>query len=864
VTGKQVTGLRAAWVAVLLILPVITAGCAASGLYKQGTRSAAAGDWDAAVLAFAKASATNPESGRYKISLIKAKQKASIVHFDKARKYLATGQLDLAIGELQATTVLDQTNEYAQVELEKALIEWQKRRSERKKTEMELMKERARQDQGVPRLNPASNIPIILKFKEEERGQIYEALSKASGINFLYDTRLDLKKEVSLDLTNVTFEDAMNTLMLMNKHFFKVIDENTILIAEDTQQKRREIEDEVIKTFYLSNAEVKDVQTLLRTLLDARKIVQNTQLNAITIRDTPNRVAIAEKIVAANDKSKAELLIDVELLEVSRTVSKTLGINLSSQRYSVGFTGGDALPLNNLGLLRQLGNYAIGPIPSVTLDFLKSDSGTRTIAKPQLRVTEGEKANLHIGDSVPIPTTSFNAGFGGGAGGGVGQAVPITSFTYQEVGIVIEIEPRVHHNNEVSLNLNVEVSQLGEQVSTGQGQSAPAINTRQIGTVIRLRDGETNLLAGLIRDDGSEGRSGFPGLVDVPFLRRIFSSQTETHRETDLILTLTPHIIRIPDIRDEDMAPLFIGTRNNPHLRGSATSPFGPDPFGPKIDEISTESAAGGADGAVPGENSNNSSGEANGGENSGPSAAGANSASSPGEAPAENGPVTLSMETLKDMRAQERAEAAVEAAEFGQDVDEPESVAVAAETTGKPKPLSRSPTKVNPRTGRRMIMEEEVAKPKTPTEPPRSLDPAPSPLAISLAPARLTVAGGGGFAFNIMVTKAADLRQVNLIIKYDPAVAEFDRGLEGVLMRADGAGTTFSARKTSAGTLVVELKRVSPGRGATGSGSIAAIRFRPIGAGRTLVNISDAKAVDGKGRPIPVLPKGADVTISQ
>ncbi len=802
-------------VLLILLLPALIAGCGAAKIHRQGVKKAAMGDWDGAVLDFAKASAMHPESVRYKMSLVRAKQRASNDHFDKAKKYLQAGQLDLGIAELQQTTVLDPTNEHARVELEKALIEWQKRRSTKVKTELELAKERAKAKLGVPRLDPASNIPIILKFEETELSKIYEALSKASGINFLYDDRLDLKKKVSIDLTNVTFESAMNTLMLMNKHFFKVIDEHTILIAEDSQQKRREIEDEVIKTFYLSNADVKDVQTLLRTLLDARKIVQNPQLNAITIRDTPNTVAIAEKIVESNDKSKAELIIDVELMEINRTVSQTLGINLSSQRYSLGYTGGETVPLNNLGLLRQLGNWTIGPIPSVTLDFLKSDSGTRSIAKPQLRVTEGEKANLHIGDSVPIPTTTFNTT------GTIGTSVvPITSFTYQEVGIVIEIEPRVHHNNEVSLNLNVEVSQLGEQVSTGQNQTAPSINTRQISSVIRLKDGETNLLAGMISDDGTEGRSGFPGLIDTPILGRIFSSSTSTRRSKDLVLTLTPHIIRIPDIREEDMVPLFIGTRNNPHLRGEETSAFGPNPFaapeGMEEEEPEDEFGFADEDREAP------------------PDAEGAE----PEEAAAEQPP---------------------EGASGAEQPPEPVEVTVPA---GRREAPPGGPTGPGPL----ISPEEEIEElPGTaPGRPPAPAGPAPSPLTVALAPARLTVAGGGGFAFNVMVQKASGLQEITLSIKYDPAVAEFDRGLEGVLMRADGTATRFVAQEEAKGTVRLELKRLGGQRGATGSGSIAALRFRPVNPGRTLVNIVSAVALAPNGSPIPVNPSGADVTVSQ
>ena len=812
-------------------LIVLTMACAASGAYREAERSAELGDWDRAVLSYAKASSMKPKSERYLIALRESRLKASRIHFEKSKRYLASSQLELGIGELQQTTYLDPTNQFAATELEKALIEWQRQRDEsNRKTDLEVMKDRAKNDRGVPKLNPASNIPIMLKFQQTEVGKVYEALSKASGINFLYDSKLDLKKKIDIDLTNVSFEDAMNTLMLINKHFFKVIDENTLLLAEDSQQKRREIEDEVIKTFFLSNADVKDVQTLLRTLLDARKIVQNNQLNAITIRDTPNRVAIAQKIIEANDKSKAELVIDVELMEISRTVSQTLGINLTPQRYTVAFTGPTNLPLNNLGLLKQVGSYSLGPIPQVTIDFLKSDSSTKVVAKPELRVTEGEKANLHLGDSVPIPTTTFNTL----STGTVGQTAPITSFTYQEVGIVIEIEPRVHHNKEVTLKLNVEVSQLGDQVSTGSGQTAPAINTRQINTVIRLKDGETNLLAGLIRDDGSEGRSGYPGLIDIPGIRRIFSSQTSTHRETDLILTLTPHIIRIPDIREEDLEALFIGTEGNPHLRGKGTSAFGPNPFAAKEGDGQEEEET----------------------------------AEEEEEPPAGKDEATPAK--AEDKRSPDAKKPPEEKS--------PEAPRPAPPAPGiQPKPSAKKAppedTFLNSDLGPEDVVEEETPEevaapqPSAPATPPPAPPPSEAviaPVTVALAPGRLTVAGGGGFAFNIMVAGATDLQSFGIVLKYDPAVAEFDQGLEGIFMRADGAATTFSAQKVADGTVNVEVKRSGAPHGVSGSGSVAAIRFKPVAPGRTLINVIRATAMDASGRPIPANPSGADVTVSQ
>ena len=287
---------------------------------------------------------------------------------------------------------------------------------------------------------------------------------------------------------------------------------------------------------------------LLRSLLQSRQIAENSDLNSVTIKDTPAKIAIAERIIKANDKSKGEVIIDVELIEINRTVTKILGIDLSDKRLALTFQGGGAsVPLNNLDILRQTGNWTVGVIPSVILDFLKSDSQTKLIAKPQLRVSEGEEASILIGDRVPIPTTTFNTSNTIGS-----SVVPLTSFTYQNVGITVRVTPRVHHNKEVTLQVEVEISQLTGEIETSAGQRQPIIGTRTIQTVIRLRDGETNMLAGLIQHQGSDAISGVAGLMNIPGVRRVFSGSNISSTETEIIMTLTPRIVRIPDITEDD------------------------------------------------------------------------------------------------------------------------------------------------------------------------------------------------------------------------------------------------------------------------------------------------------------------------
>jgi general secretion pathway protein D len=580
--------------ACLLLTLFLTAACASTGAFHEGERFAEAENWDQAVLSFSKAVAQDPGNTQYKVSLARARLRASQQHFERGKNYLAAGQLEPAMAELQQTVFLDPNNQYAADELGKAIKEYQKRKGE-EPSDIEKMKEKARMAGRVtPRLNPKSNIPIVLKFKEETAKKVYDALSKASGINFMYDERVDLNRKVNIDLVDVNFAKALDNLMAQNKHFYKIWDENTILIADDNQQKHKEYDDLVIQTFYLSNADVKDVQVLLRSLLDARQIAQNDRLNAITIRDTPDRVQVAQKIIEANDKAKAELVIDVQLLEFDRTLLTTLGIDLtgptggSGKSLTVNYTGGTSVPLNNLSLLNNLGSYSVGPIPSVLMNFLLSDAGAKVIAKPQLRVSEGEKASVKIGDRIPIPTTTFNTSSTVGT-----TVVPITSFTYQNVGINIDLEPRVHHNKEVTLKLKVELSNLAGTVSAGGGVTQPIIGTREIETQIRLKDGETNLLAGLIRQEERTSLSGIPGISQMPILKHLFGSTEKTVTQNDIVLTLTPHIIRIPDITLVDLEPLWIGTDQDVGLRGaSRTSPFGA-PFEPDGSEQEVSPTAG-------------------------------------------------------------------------------------------------------------------------------------------------------------------------------------------------------------------------------------------------------------------------------
>ncbi|HXU45792.1 MAG TPA: hypothetical protein VN783_09710 [Thermoanaerobaculia bacterium] len=555
----------------LLVSVALAAGCSSYRTYREAEIAAQLGRWDDAVVAYMKALENDPANVAYRADLLRAKIRASQDHFRKGREFKSAGILDRALIELQQAVQLDPTNQYAQAELEGVRRAIAAQNHETPTIEELKAKSRGTRPQP-PELNPRSNQAISLDFPQPVSiFDIYRALAKAYGINVLFDPNLK-DQDIAIQLKDVTAKDALEVLMRSAGHFYKVLDNETVLIAADTPQNRRTYEDLVIQTFFLSNTQVKDMTTILRSLIDARKLAVNEQLNAIILRDTVDKVKVAEKIIEANDKSKAEVVVDVELLQVNTGRLRELGTALSTssitQTLDLGGTATSTpkLHLSDLQYLNQ-SNWVL-TLPNFVYNFIKSNSDAQLLAKPQLRISEGEKASLVIGDRVPIPLTQFSAQTPGTNGGLI--TAPITSFQYQDVGIRLDIEPRVHHNGEVTLKIKVEVSDISREIQAAGGQSQPVIGTRTIDTTIRLKDGETNFLAGLLRSDEKSSESGVPGLSEIPVLGRLFSNKKSDNSRTDVILTLTPHIIRNAEITADDLLPIWVGTEANISFRGGS------------------------------------------------------------------------------------------------------------------------------------------------------------------------------------------------------------------------------------------------------------------------------------------------------
>jgi general secretion pathway protein D len=597
-----------------LLISLTLLSCASYNAYQKAQTAEEAKDWDAAVMQYERALEINPDNRQFKTGLDRARRESSRAHFERGKSYRAaadksTGNdqlrlAQMAASEFQITVKLDTTNQFAAVELVKAveLINTINRASS-ERVSIDEIKKRAQSaitKAQPPQLNPASNDPISLTFSRDTPVKdIYRALGNAFGINVLFDQAVK-DDRITIELRDVTAQAALERVMQAANHFYKVLDEKTIIVVPDNPQARRDYEDLVIRTFYLSNGDAEQVTNVVRTMIEARNVFPLKALNAITIRDTADKVRIAEKIIQANDKAKAEVVVQVELVQLDLNRIRDIGLSISGFRNGTTvsssaiatptnpdgspFTGGKLNEIAKvIGSFNDLRNNVTFSIPTATYSLLKTYGNSELLANPELRISEGEKATLHIGQRIPVPVTTFS-GLGTGTGTGAGNQLttPYTSFQYQDVGIKVEMEPRVHHNREVTLKLTVEVSNQGASVEFA-GQEQPTFATRTITSTIRLKDGETNFLAGLIQSNKIRSATKTPLLGDIPLIGRLFTDEHTEQSRTDLVLTMTPHIIRIPDITDEDLAPMWVGTGNNLTFRGVSprieSQNGGADPF---------------------------------------------------------------------------------------------------------------------------------------------------------------------------------------------------------------------------------------------------------------------------------------------
>ncbi|HXT49364.1 MAG TPA: secretin and TonB N-terminal domain-containing protein, partial [Gemmatimonadaceae bacterium] len=565
----------------VMLVAVLAGGCAAGTAFRHGQEAARVADWDSAVTYYTKAVQEDPDSVEYKIHLQRAQEEASRVHIEKAVELEKKDQLEGALVEYRRALQLDASNRTAAAkvsELEQKVRE--RLEAARPKPRIAELQAQAQRLNQPPLLNPASREPLRISFNNSSLRDILNVIGATTGINVTFDQQF-VDKPYTVNLEGVTIEEALQQVLTANGYYYKVINPRTILIIPDQPAKHTQYDELVVRVFYISHADATELAQIVNTIMRIPQlplppmVMPNKAANTITVRATAPVVEVIDRIIRANDKPRAEVVLDVEILEVDRERIKRYGINLSSYSLNLIFSpelappnvaGGEvsAPPPFNLNTISQgvsTADFYLG-VPTAIVNFLESDSHSRTLAKPQLRGTEGQKMTLNLGQQVPVISTVFGAAAAGGF-----ATIPQSSYNYKDVGVNMDITPRVTYEGEVILELSLENSSIGQNVDVA-GQSIPSFNSRKVSTHLRLREGESNLLAGLIGEDERKAIQGLPGLIHVPGFKQLASGNDIDIKNTDIVMLITPHIVRTHELTSTDLGSIYIGTQQNVGLGG--------------------------------------------------------------------------------------------------------------------------------------------------------------------------------------------------------------------------------------------------------------------------------------------------------
>jgi general secretion pathway protein D len=569
---------------VLAILPAIADK--AKNLYEKGQDAEARENYEAAYDLYKQAFDLKPKDLRYKSSFERMRFKAAATIVHRGQKLREDGKLQEAVVEFQKAAQIDPSLFIAQQELKRTLqmINDAANPPPQAAGPPSNIEKRIKDAGGPVELAPISSVPITVKLTEDSK-VIYQTIGQLAGINVLFDPDYTSRR-IKVELNGVTLEEALEITALESKTFWRPVTGNTIFVAQDNPAKRKELEQSVLKTFYLGNlsqpTELQDVVNAIRAVLDVQRVQQLLSQNALVVRGTPDQIALAEKLVDDLDKARPEVIVDIAVLQVSKDKSRTLGlspptsatvtlqsnINTSTPTTTTtgttttttGGTSGTGLELNTLGSLNAT-DFQV-TIPSANLSAVMGDTDTKMLQNPQVRALDNQKATLKIGERVPVATGSFQPGIGGV---GINPLVN-TQFQYLDVGVNIDVTPHVHSDREITLKITMEISSVVGQSSIG-GISQPIIGQKKIEHEIRLKDGESSLIGGILDDSQTKSLSGIPGLAQIPILRYLFGQVTQDHSQDETVFAITPHIIRGTMVSELNQRALDIGTANVVELR---------------------------------------------------------------------------------------------------------------------------------------------------------------------------------------------------------------------------------------------------------------------------------------------------------
>jgi general secretion pathway protein D len=570
------------WASFLLSvgMGLLVAGCPKGKTdFNQGKKAETLQDYDAALTYYQKAAKADPYNANYKIKLNQLRFEAGELHVKQGLDLRKKGDLQAAVLEFQRAQTVDPSSPIAEQELNKTVeMIAEKNRAAEAAAEPPSDSSGPPLAAMPPEIKPLSRSPINLKMSNDAK-IVFDTIGKLAGLTVVYDPDFPARR-ITAELTNVTLEQALDIVSLESKAFWKPVTENIIFVVPDQPQKRRDYEEQVVKTLYLSNTvqpqDLTEVVTGLRQLLDLKRIQQLNSQNAIIVRDTPDKLLIAEKMIRDIDKAKPEVVVQVEVLQARTDRLRDLGI-LPGQQASITInpnastTTSGTTTTNNITLdtLRHLNakDYSV-TLPSITANAVLTDTYTRIIQNPEIRSVDGQTAKLKVGDRIPVATGSFQAGVGVGSTAGAGFVNPLvnTQFTYLDVGVNVDITPRVHPNHEVSLKVVIEVSSQTGTATIG-GIQQPIISQRKIEHDIRLKEGEVSILGGLFERTDSNTVNGWPGLAKVPFVKYFTSDNKTDHQDNEVLIVLTPRIVRMPEWTKANLRSLYSGSETNVQVK---------------------------------------------------------------------------------------------------------------------------------------------------------------------------------------------------------------------------------------------------------------------------------------------------------
>ncbi|MHB1397589.1 MAG: secretin N-terminal domain-containing protein [Trichloromonadaceae bacterium] len=584
-------------IVVSALLLVAVAGCTASPAFRAGEDFYRLGRYDEAVKEYSEALAKQPDRHEFRLRLLSAKEKASQAHFDRGRKFAEQDRLTEASTAFRLALELTPALQAAQNELNKVeqlqqaqkLVDeadgfYRARRFQQAKSNLQQalqirpndqraleLLEKVRQKPVVTmdgfELEITSDKPITLKFKDANIRDVFNILSKLSGVNFIFDEDMRTQN-VTVFLEEGTFPQALELLLKMNSLGKKVLNSKNIIIYPRTKDKDKKYDDQVIQTFYLSNIDAKKAVNMLRTMLQLRKIYVHEELNALVVRDTPDTIKLAQQILESADRADSEVVFDLELIEVNHSDRLDFGPKLSSYAISAGLgqvtttttgTGGTTVSTtapSSTNLTSGLSSLeTFYSLPTAQFDFLKTKTDAEVLANPRIRVKNREKSKVHIGSREPVVTVTVS----GGSDTGTRQ----DNVQYVDVGVKLDIEPNIQLDDTIVTKLNLEVSNVSGRQTTASGTQVLTITTTNAQTALTLKNGERTIIGGLVRDDISKSKNTVAFLGELPLIGNLFSSHNNTKAKREILLSITPRIVRSVEMPRADVATIWSGGEDN-------------------------------------------------------------------------------------------------------------------------------------------------------------------------------------------------------------------------------------------------------------------------------------------------------------